>query len=125
MASLFVGMESEALWNIILNILVSAVAVLVTGRLLKGVSVDGFGTAILVAVVLGIVNAVLGPLLFYLTLPINILTLGLFTFVIIAGLVMLVAAMVPGFKVASFWWALGFAFVLALVNSAFHSLTKV
>lgn len=111
--------------NIVLNILVSAVAVLVTGRLLSGVTVDGFGTAILVAVVLGVVNAVLGPVLFYLTLPINVITLGLFTFVIIAGLVMTTAAVVPGFKVASWWWALGFAFVLALVNSAFHSLTKV
>ncbi len=111
--------------NIILNILVSAAAVLVTGRLLSGVTIDGFGTAVLVAVVLGIVNAVLGPLLLFLTLPINVLTLGLFTFVIIAGLVMLTAAMVPGFKVASFWWALGFAFVLAMVNSAFHALTRV
>ena len=111
--------------NIILNILVSSIAVLVTGRLLSGVTVDGFGTAILVAVVLGLVNGVLGPALFYLTLPLNALTLGLFTFVIIAGLVMLTAAIVPGFKVASFWWALGFAFVLALVNTAFHALTKV
>ena len=111
--------------NLILNILVSAVAVLVTGRLLAGVTVDGFGTAILVAVVLGVVNAVLGPILLFLTLPINVLTLGLFTFVIIAGLVMLVAAIVPGFKVASVWWALGFAFVLALVNSGLHMLTRV
>src|ERR1700686_4522205 len=108
--------------NIIINILVSA-AVLVTGRLLTGVTIDGFGTAIAVAIVLGIVNAVLGPLLLILTLPLNVLTLGLFTFVIIGVLVMLVAAMVPGFKVASFWWALGFAFVLAVVNSALHALT--
>lgn len=111
--------------NIILNILVSAVAVLVTGRLLSGVTVDGLGTAVVVAIVLGIVNGVLGPVLLALTLPINVLTLGLFTFVIIGGLVMLTAAMVPGFKVASFWWALGFAFVLAVVNSAFHALTRV
>ncbi len=111
--------------NIILNILVSAVAVLVTGRLLSGVSVDGLGTAILVAVVLGIVNGLLGPALFFLTLPVNVLTLGLFTFVIIGALVMLTAALVPGFRVASFWWALGFAFVLSLVNSVFHSLAKV
>ena len=110
--------------NIIVNVIISAVAVLVTGRLLSGVTIDGFGTAVAVAVLLGIVNAVLGPVLLVLTLPINVLTLGLFTFVIIAGLVMLVAAMVPGFKVASFWWALGFAFVLAIVNSALHSLTR-
>ena len=111
--------------NLILNILVSSIAVLVTGRLLSGVTIDGFGTAIVVALVLGLVNAVLGPILLFLTLPINVLTLGLFTFVIIGALVMLTAAIVPGFKVASFWWALGFAFVLALVNSGFHSLTRV
>ena len=110
--------------NIVLNVLVSSAAVLVTGRLLRGVTISGYGTAIVVALLLGIVNAVLGPVLFYLTLPINVLTLGLFSFVIIGGLVMLVAALVPGFSVASFWWALGFALVLAFVNSAFHALTK-
>lgn len=111
--------------NIILNILVSAAAVLVTGRLLSGVTIAGFGTAVVVAIVLGIVNGVLGPALMLLTLPINVVTLGLFTFVVIGGLVMLTDALVPGFKVVSFWWALGFAFVLALINSAFHSLAKV
>jgi len=110
--------------NILLNILVSAVAVLVTGRLLSGVTIDGFGTAIAVAIVLGIVNSVLGPILLVLTLPINVLTLGLFTFVVIAGLVMLTAALVPGFRVASFWWALAFALVLAVVNAALHSLAR-
>lgn len=110
---------------LIMNILVSAVAVLVTGRLLSGVSIDGFGTAVVVAIVLGLVNAVLGPVLMFLTLPINVLTLGLFTFVIIGALVMLTAAIVPGFRVASFWWALGFAFVLAVINSAFHAVTRV
>lgn len=111
--------------RVVLNILVSAVAVLVTGRLLSGVSVDGFGTAVAVAIVLGVVNAVLGPALLFLTLPLNVLTLGLFTFVIIAALVMLTAALVPGFRVAGFGWALVFAFVLALVNSAFHAVARV
>lgn len=110
--------------NLLVNVLVSAVAVLVTGKVLRGVSIDGFGIAIAVAVVLGVVNAVLAPILLALTLPINVLMLGLFTFVIIAGLVMLVSAIVPGFKVASWWWALGFAFVLSLVNSALHSFAR-
>ena len=82
--------------NIIVNIVVSAVAVLVTGRLLSGVTISGFGTAVAVAVVLGVVNAVLGRILLVLTLPLNVLTLGLFTFVIIGGLVMLTASIVPG-----------------------------
>lgn len=111
--------------RIVLHVLVSAFAVFVSGRLLSGVTVDGFGTAIVVAIVLGLVNAALGPALVALTLPLNMVTLGLFTFVIISGLVMLTAAIVPGFRVAGFWWALGFAFILALVNSVFHSLTAV
>lgn len=110
--------------RIVLNVLVSAAAVFVTGRLLRGVTISGYGTAVVVSVVLGLVNAVLGPALLFLTLPLNVLTLGLFTFVIIGGLVMLVAAVVPGFHVASFWWALGFALVLAFVNAAFHALTR-
>lgn len=111
--------------NIILNILVSALAVFVTGRLLSGVTIDGFGTAVVVAVVLGLVNSALGPALAALMLPINAVTLGLFTFVIIGALVMLTAAIVPGFRVAGFGWALAFALVLAVVNTAFHALTQV
>jgi putative membrane protein len=110
--------------NILINILVSSVAVFITAKLLKGVSVDGFGTAIAVAITLGIVNAVLRPLLLILALPINVLTLGLFTFVIIAALVELVAAVVPGFRVSSFWWAMGFALVLAVINSFLNLLIR-
>ena len=110
--------------NILLNVLISSLAVLITARFLSGVSIKDFGTAVLVAVVLGIANSVLAPILLILTLPINILSLGLFTFVIIGVLVQFVAAVVPGFHVASFWWALGFAFVLAIVNSFLHALAK-
>ena len=104
----------------LLNILVSGLAVLVAARLLPGVTVAGFGTAIAVAVVLGIVSAFLAPALLLLTLPLNIMTLGLFTFVIIGGLVLLTARMVPGFQVASFWWALAFALLLSVINAIFH-----
>ena len=110
--------------NLIVHILVSSAAVLVTGKLLRGVTIDGFGTAIVVAIVLGVVSAALGPVLLRLAAPINAVTLGLFTFVIVGGLVMLAARLVPGFGVANFWWALIFAFVLALINSAFHSLAR-
>ena len=110
--------------KILLNVLISSLAVLITARFLRGVSINDFGTAVLVAVVLGIVNSVLAPILLILTLPINILSLGLFTFVIIGVLVQLVAALIPGFHVASFWWALGFAFVLAIVNSFLHALAR-
>jgi putative membrane protein len=106
----------------LIHILISALAVFVAARILPGVSVDGFGTAIVVAVVLGLVNALLKPLLILLTLPLNIMTLGLFTFVIIGGLVELTSALVSGFHVANFWWALAFALTLSLINSVLHHL---
>ncbi|MFI5349437.1 MAG: phage holin family protein [Elusimicrobiota bacterium] len=108
--------------RILVHLLISAVAVFATARILPGVTVDGFATALVVAIVLGVVNSLLRPLLLLLTLPLNILTLGLFTFVIIGGLVELTSALVPGFRVANFWWALAFALTLSLINSVLHGL---
>lgn len=108
--------------KILVNVLISAVAVLVSAYILPGVKVTSFTTAVVAAVMLGIVNSLLKPILIILTLPINILTLGLFTFVIIAALVLLVARLVPGFSVDGFWWALAFALVLSVVNNFLHSL---
>jgi putative membrane protein len=110
--------------QILVHVLIGAVAVFVAARVLPGVAVDGFGTAVVVSVVLGVVNALLRPALLILTLPINILTLGLFTFVIIGGLVQLTTALVPGFHVASFWWALAFALTLSVINSFLQSLER-
>jgi len=107
-----------AIWTILL----STIAVFVTANILPGTRVDGWGTALIVAIVLGVVNAFIRPLLLILTLPLNILTLGLFTFVIIGGLVLLVSAIVPGFHVDGFWWALAFALVLAIINGFLSSL---
>ncbi|MCX5795956.1 MAG: phage holin family protein [Elusimicrobia bacterium] len=110
--------------KILLHILVSGVAVYATARLLPGVHVAGFGTAIVAAVVLGVVNGFVRPILLIVTLPINLLTLGLFTLVIIGGCVELAAWLVPGFVVDSFWWALAFAAVLWVVNSFLHGLER-
>lgn len=110
--------------QIILSLLLSTLAVLVTTYLLPGTHVSSFFTALVVAIVIGIVNSFILPLLLLLTLPINILTLGLFTFVIIGLLVMAVSAIVPGFTVDGFWWALAFAFVLFIVNSFLRSLVR-
>lgn len=110
--------------NIILNWLLNAVAIVVSAYVLPGVHVQDFVVALILAVVLGIINAILKPILLILTLPINILTLGLFTFIINASLVMLAASLVKGFAVDSFWWALAFSLVLSLVNWFFHRLSK-
>ncbi len=110
--------------KIIIHVFLNSLAVFVAASILPGVKLDSFQTALAVAVVLGLANAVLRPILIILTIPINILTLGLFTFVIIGGLVELVAWLVPGFQVLSFWWALAFALVLWLVNSFLHGFER-
>lgn len=109
--------------RLLVHILAGGLAVFAAAKMLPGVEVTGFGTAVAVAVVLGLVNATLRPLLLVLTLPLNLMTLGLFTFVIIGGLVMLTAAVVPGFHVAGFWWALAFALVLAALNAFLHAVS--
>lgn len=106
--------------RLLLNVLVSALAVFVTARVLPGVAVDGFGTAVAVAVVLGLVNGFLAPALLALTLPLDGPMLGLFTFVVIGLMVMATARMVPGFHVDSFWSSVVFALVLSFINAVFH-----
>ncbi len=108
--------------GILINWLVSGFAILVTAYILPGVHVESFISALVAAVVLGVINAFIKPILLILTLPINILTLGLFTFVINALVIILTANLVPGFKVDGFWWALIFSIVLSLINSFLHKL---
>ncbi len=102
--------------GILINWLLAALAIMATAYLLPGVSLSGFVPALVTALVLGLVNAFIKPLLLLLTLPINILTLGLFTLVINALLIMLVSKLVSGFQVQGFWWALVFSVVLTVVN---------
>lgn len=110
--------------RIIVNLLVNALAVFITASILPGVEIDNFFTAITVAVVLGIINTLIKPVLIILTLPLNILTLGLFTFVINALLILLTSAIVPGFTVSGFGWALLFSLVISLVSWFLQSLTR-
>lgn len=110
--------------TILIHWLIGGLAVLAAAYLLPGVHVTNFFSALITALVLGIVNVFLKPLLILLTLPINILTLGLFTLVINAFLVMLADLIVPGFRVDSFWWALLFGLVLWVINSFLSSLAK-
>ena len=108
--------------GIIINFLISGVVVLIAAYLVPGVMVSSFSTALIVAAVMGILNAIVKPLLLIITLPINILTLGLFTFVINVVIIYLVAALVPGFKVNSFFSALLFSFAVSIVSSLIHNL---
>lgn len=109
--------------SLILSIIINTIAVLITSYLLSGIHIRSFWIAIIVAIVLGIVNAIIRPILFIITLPINILTLGLFSFIIMGLCVWLVSAIVPGFKVDGFWWAVAFAIILAIVNWLLNLIT--
>jgi putative membrane protein len=102
--------------RILVAFIINIIAVLVTSYILPGIHLRSFWTALWVAIVLGIVNAILRPIIFILTLPINILTLGLFSFIIMGLLVYLVSVIVPGFKVDNFWWAILFALIVAIIN---------
>ena len=110
--------------QVIIFLLINSRAVMATGYILPGVHVSDFFTAVVVSIVLGILNTFVKPVLVILTLPINILTFWLFTFVINAVLVLVASAIVPGFKVNGFWWALAFSLVLSLVSSFLNSLVK-
>jgi putative membrane protein len=109
---------------IFVNLIVSALAVIISAYILPGIEVDGFLTAIVVAIVLGAANMFIKPILVLFTLPLNIISLGLFTFVINAVLVLLVGNIVPGFVVSGFWYALLFSLVLSIVSSFLSSLKK-
>lgn len=102
--------------KLIIRILLSTIAVLVADLLLSGVHAPDFKTGLLVAVVLGLLNGFLRPVLLLLTLPVTVLTLGLFVLVINAGMVLLAARIVPGFTVDGFWWALAFSVVMWAVQ---------
>ena len=105
----------------ILNILVSAVAVLFTAWLLPGVHVTDFVSALLVAVVLAFLNTVVKPILTILTIPITFFTLGLFLLVINAAMILLASKLITEFHVSGFWWALLFSLILSLVTSVLNA----
>lgn len=106
--------------HLLLNWLITAIAILISAYLLPGIAVRSFYAAVITALVLGLINAVIRPVLIILTLPLTILTLGLFIFVLNALLVLLTSAVVPGFEVRNFWWALLFSLVFSIVSFVLH-----
>ncbi len=110
--------------NWIIRFLLSGVAVVLTAYLLPGVDVTDFWTALIVALVLSIANIIVKPILIVLTIPITVLTLGLFLLVINALIILMTDYLVDGFIVDGFWWALLFSLILSIFNSLFDDLTK-
>jgi|ERR1051325_10462359 len=102
---------------LLLHWLVSAASLLIVAYLLPGIEIRGLGTALIAPIVIGFLNATIGLILKLITLPLSILTLGIFWFVINALMLLLASSLVPGFFVANFWSAFFGAIVLSLVST--------
>lgn len=109
--------------NLVVKLLITALAVVISSYFLPGVSVESFLIAILVAAVLAFLNVIIKPILIFFTIPLTILTLGLFLLVINALIILLTDSLVPGFHVEGFWWALLFSLILSLLVSVFEAFT--
>ncbi|HYG38443.1 MAG TPA: phage holin family protein [Cytophagales bacterium] len=105
--------------RLLLNLLFSTIAVLITSYLLPGVDVVTFGSALIVAIVLGLLNITIKPLLIILTIPVTLLTLGLFLLVINAIIILIADGLISGFYVDGFFWALIFSIIISLLQSLF------
>lgn len=108
--------------GLLIQLLVSSIAIYITARILPGVMLPDLYTALVVAIVLGLVNTFIRPVLTFFTLPLSVLTLGLFVLVINAGMVLLVDYFVPSFSVDGWLTALLFSLVLSAVNFILYRL---
>ncbi|GAB5472611.1 MAG: hypothetical protein Mars2KO_07100 [Maribacter sp.] len=108
----------------LLRLLLSALAVVVLSKVLPNVSVDNYTTALIVAVVLSLLNFIVKPIMVILTLPITIVTFGLFLLVINAVIILLADHFIDGFAVNGFWWALLFSLLLSFLQSILFSFLK-
>ncbi|MDX1326824.1 MAG: phage holin family protein [Arenibacter sp.] len=108
--------------KLLLRILLTAVAIVILDAILPGVTVASYTTAIIVAIVLGLLNFIVKPILIILTLPVTILTLGLFLLIINAIIILLTDSLVDGFVVGNIWWALLFSLLLSFLQSIFYKL---
>ncbi len=108
----------------IVKLLLTAIAVVILAKILPGVHVDGYASAIIVAIVLALLRLIVKPILIILTLPITILTFGLFLLIINAFIILIVDYLVDGFQVMTIWWALLFSLLLSLFQSLLFSVIR-
>jgi len=110
--------------NLIMRLIITSIVAFGLSYLLEGIKFDSFWTAIILAIVLAVLNAIVKPLLILFTLPITLFTFGLFLFVINALIILLAEKLVDGFHVDGFWWALLFSLLLSLLTSILYKERK-
>lgn len=103
------------IWTLLLN----AIGIFIIGYILSGVKIESFFSALGVAILLGLVNTFVKPILLFLTFPITLITFGLFILVINALMLMLVDALIEGLKIKNFGWAFLYSFLLSILNLGF------
>lgn len=108
----------------IIRLFLTALSLILVTYIVPGIVVDSFSTALIAAFVLGLLNAVIKPVIVFLTLPITIVTLGLFIFVINAALFFFVASLIEGFAVSGFWTALFGSILVSIISGIAYKLTK-
>lgn len=107
--------------NFVIRILVTGAVAFGLSYILKGIHIDSYGTALIFALVLALINIFIRPLLVIFTIPLTIITFGLFLFVINALLVLLAAKFINGIQIDGFWWGLLFSLLLSLVTAVLFS----
>lgn len=100
----------------VIRLLISAIALILVAYFIPGVSIDSFATVLLAALILGLINAFVRPIILILTLPINVLTLGLFTLIVNALMLWIVSVLLPGFSIVNFYQAILGALIYWLIN---------
>ena len=110
--------------NFIIKLIITGAVAFGLTSFLPGIHINSFWTAIVLALVLAILNAIIKPILVILTLPITILTFGLFLFVINAIIILMAGSFIHGFTVDGFWWALLFSLLLSVISSILNPLLE-
>lgn len=110
--------------GLILRWFLSGLSLILTATILTGIEVHSFGAALIAALVLGVVNAIVRPLFIFFTLPLNILTLGLFTLVINAFMLMLTSSVVSGFDITGFGAAFIGSLLLSVISTLLNGLVR-
>jgi len=108
--------------NLLIRWFVNALSLYLVSKVVTGIQIESFSTALIAAIVIGFINTLVKPFLLLLTLPINVLTLGLFTFLLNAGLLLLASSLTPGFIVDGFMSALIGSILLSVVSTVLFSL---
>lgn len=102
---------------VIRNLLINTISIFAVSYILKGIEIDTFTTALIVAVVMAVLNVTLKPFLILITIPLTVVTFGLFLLVVNVLVLYAAGALIDGFHIAGFWWALAFSLLVSFVNS--------